>query len=469
MINRTNVSFINLGLSNKILSALNDLGYKKPSLIQKKCIPYLLNGHDVLGIAQTGSGKTAAFSLPLINNINHSLNKIQILILVPTRELAIQVTESIKNFSKNINYIRVISIYGGQSYQKQIKYLKQNPKILVGTPGRLLDHIKRKTINLSYLTSLVLDEADKMLKMGFIEDVQNIMSKIPNKYQIALFSATMPKKIKNITRRFMKSPKEINIQFNKIESPKIEQNYCIIHGIKKNEALIRFLEIENFKSVIVFVRTKNKTLEISKELEKNGYNSSPLNGDMNQSLREKTLNYFKNGNFNILIATDIAARGLDVKRINLVINYDIPIDIESYIHRIGRTGRAGGNGKAILFVNYYEKKLLNNIKKNTKNKITKIELPDLKILQEKRKEKIFNNIKKQIQYGNLEKYKQTLNELIYKENLNIEKIALALFKINSEKKLFFFENKKKKKEYQSKFKIKKNKIKFYKIKKKYTI
>lgn len=433
MENDAKISFIDLGLSPIIISALNNLGYKRPSLIQEKCIPYLLKGYDLLGIAQTGSGKTAAFGLPLLNNININLKKIQTLILVPTRELAIQVSKSINSYSKYMNSVKILAIYGGQSYSIQIKLLKKNPQIIIGTPGRLIDLLKRKTLNLININSLVLDEADKMLKMGFIEDVKKIMYQIPKKYQIALFSATMPIEIRHIIKRFMKSPKEINIQLNKNLNPDIKQTYWIVSKVNKKEALERFLEIEKFEAAIIFVRTKSATIDVSDSLKKRGFNCLALNGDMNQNLREKTLDLFRNGKSNILIATDVAARGLDIKRISLVINYDIPIDLESYIHRIGRTGRAGNTGKAILFVNRYEYKLLNNIKKNNINKIKEIQLPSIKILNEKRQKKFIEKVQKEIKESNLEKNRFLLNKLISEKN-NIEIVALALLKIAQKNK-----------------------------------
>lgn len=476
MENNTKISFIDLGLSKPIIFALKKLGYKNPSLIQEKCIPPLINGLDVLGIAQTGSGKTAAFSLPLLNNINKKIKKTQILILVPTRELAIQVTQSINDFSQYMKFVKIIAIYGGQKYSIQIKTLKKNPHIIISTPGRLIDLLKKKIINLFNITSLVLDEADKMLKMGFIEDVKKIMYQIPKKYQIALFSATMPNEIRNIINNFMNSPKEINLQSNSNNIPDIKQSYCIVSKIKKKEALERFLEIENFSAVIIFVRTKNSTLDISEYLQKRGYNTSALNGDMNQNLREKTLKKFRDGKLNILIATDIASRGLDINRISLVINYDVPIDVESYIHRIGRTGRAGNTGKAILFMNKFEYHLLNKIKKSIRNKIKKIELPNMKVVNEKKQEKLFKKIIQEIKFGKLEKNKNLLNKLISETNSNLEIIALVLLKIIQNKNILkcpknknIFSNKTKNYNFKKKFLIKKinvttNKKKFQKHK-----
>ena len=329
-------TFADLGLKAPILEALNDLGYEKPSPIQAECIPHLLNGRDVLGMAQTGSGKTAAFSLPLLQNLDPELKAPQILVLAPTRELAVQVAEAMTDFSKHMRGVNVVALYGGQRYDVQLRALRQGPQIVVGTPGRLLDHLKRGTLDLSKLSGLVL------------------------------FSATMPEAIRRITRRFMKEPQEVRIQSSVTTRPDISQSYWTVWGMRKNEALVRFLEAEDFDAAIIFVRTKNATLEVAEALERNGYNSAALNGDMNQALREQTLERLKDGRLDILIATDVAARGLDVERISLVVNYDIPMDSESYVHRIGRTGRAGRAGRALLFVENRERRLLRNIERTMK-------------------------------------------------------------------------------------------------------
>ncbi|MGP1933554.1 MAG: DEAD/DEAH family ATP-dependent RNA helicase [Arsenophonus sp. NC-XBC3-MAG3] len=429
MTNETKISFVDLGLSIPILSALNDLGYENPSPIQQQCIPYLLDGYDVLGMAQTGSGKTAAFSLPLLHNIDITLKAPQILMLVPTRELAIQVAEAIAEFSKHMRSVNVIALYGGQRYDSQLHALKQGPQIVVGTPGRLLDHLKRGKLNLSHLRGLVLDEADEMLRMGFIEDVENIISQIPTEHQTALFSATMPEAIRHITRRFMKSPKEINIQSNLTTRPDITQSYWSVYGMRKNEALVRFLEAEDFDAAIIFVRTKNATLEVAEALERSGYNSSALNGDMNQALREQTLERLKDGRLDILIATDVAARGLDVERVSLVVNYDIPMDAESYVHRIGRTGRAGRAGRALLFVDNNERRLLRNIERTMKQLIIEVELPSSALLSKRRQAIFFENIQKQLESGDLEKYRTLLTKLVSDDDLDMETLASALLKM----------------------------------------
>ncbi|QJC36594.1 DEAD/DEAH box helicase [Enterobacteriaceae endosymbiont of Donacia simplex] len=431
-----NITFTKFGLNKLLLKALNDIGYINPSPIQKKCIPYLLSGKDVLGIAQTGSGKTAAFMLPLLNNLNLSIKKTQILVLTPTRELAIQVTKATSIFAKYIKEISILALYGGQSYNIQFKRLHLGVQIIIATPGRLLDHIQRKTVNLSKLASLVIDEADEMLRMGFIEDVEKILSTIPKKYQTLLFSATMPKRIKNITRKFMVNPYEVFIKTDVKTIPDINQNYWLIHS-KKINALMRFLETENFDAVLIFVKTKTSTIEISDILKKYNYNSAALNGDMNQNNREKTLEKFRNGKLDILIATDIAARGLDVNRINLVINYDLPMDIESYIHRIGRTGRAGRQGKSLTFIEYREKRLLKNIERRLKCNIQEISLPNYKILCEKRLENLIKKIQKElslIKDTDLIKYKNIISTIIIKNNINKEKLIIILLKLSQNKR-----------------------------------
>lgn len=425
-------TFADLGLKAPILEALNDLGYEKPSPIQAECIPHLLSGRDVLGMAQTGSGKTAAFSLPLLNNIDPDLRAPQILVLAPTRELAVQVAEAMTEFSKHMRGVNVVALYGGQRYDVQLRALRQGPQIVVGTPGRLLDHLKRGTLDLSKLSGLVLDEADEMLRMGFIEDVETIMAQIPEGHQTALFSATMPEAIRRITRRFMKEPQEVRIQSSVTTRPDISQSYWSVYGMRKNEALVRFLEAEDFDAAIIFVRTKNATLEVAEALERNGYNSAALNGDMNQALREQTLERLKDGRLDILIATDVAARGLDVERISLVINYDIPMDSESYVHRIGRTGRAGRAGRALLFVENRERRLLRNIERTMKLTIPEAELPNAELLGKRRLEKFAAKVQQQLESSDLDQYRALLAQIqptAEGEELDIETLAAALLKM----------------------------------------
>ncbi|UOH50906.1 DEAD/DEAH family ATP-dependent RNA helicase [Enterobacter ludwigii] len=425
-------TFADLGLKAPILEALTDLGYEKPSPIQAECIPHLLSGRDVLGMAQTGSGKTAAFSLPLLHNIDPELRAPQILVLAPTRELAVQVAEAMTDFSKHMRGVNVVALYGGQRYDVQLRALRQGPQIVVGTPGRLLDHLKRGTLDLSKLSGLVLDEADEMLRMGFIEDVETIMAQIPEGHQTALFSATMPEAIRRITRRFMKEPQEVRIQSSVTTRPDISQSYWSVYGMRKNEALVRFLEAEDFDAAIIFVRTKNATLEVAEALERSGYNSAALNGDMNQALREQTLERLKDGRLDILIATDVAARGLDVERISLVVNYDIPMDSESYVHRIGRTGRAGRAGRALLFVENRERRLLRNIERTMKLTIPEAELPNAELLGKRRLEKFAAKVQQQLESSDLDQYRALLAQIqptAEGEELDMETLAAALLKM----------------------------------------
>ncbi|PXZ05716.1 DEAD/DEAH family ATP-dependent RNA helicase [Gilliamella apicola] len=423
------ISFIDLGLSEEILNALNDLGFTKPSPIQAECIPLLLEGNDVLGMAQTGSGKTAAFSIPFLMNIDANLKAPQLLVLAPTRELAIQVADACAEYSKYVKGVKVLALYGGQRYDVQLRALKQGPQIVVGTPGRLLDHLNRKTLDLSNLKGLVLDEADEMLRMGFIDDVESIMATIPEEHQTALFSATMPAPIRRITKRFMHNPKEVQIKGTKQTAPDIDQSYWLVRGMRKNEAIVRFLEAEDFDAAIIFVRTKTATLEVAEVLEKHGYSCAALNGDMTQQLREQTLDRLRNGRLDILIATDVAARGLDVERISLVINYDITLDSESYVHRIGRTGRAGRAGRAILFVDSRERRLLKNIEQTIKKPIPEVALPSKELLEKRRLAKFTQQVQQQLESADLEQYQTLLEQIQAESGTDLETIATALLRL----------------------------------------
>lgn len=420
--------FNKFNLKKELIKIIKEIGYNKPTDIQISCIPLFLKGYDILAIAKTGSGKTASFVLPLLNNILLN-NILQVLVIVPTRELAIQIKNSFILFSKYILGIKIISLYGGQRYNIQYLNLKNKPNIVIATPGRLLDHLKRNTLNLYKLKYLILDEADEMFKMGFINDVKKIISFIKNKHQTALFSATMSNSIKNIIFKFMNSPKEINLSISHSKNliPKnIHQYYCIIYSYKfKLNILMKFLQIEKFRAVIIFVRTKIFTLKVSNFIKKYGYNCSPLNGDMNQNLREKVISDFRNGKISILIATDIASRGLDIENIDLVINYDLPIDFKLYIHRIGRTGRSGKFGKSISFIEKNQLKFLYILKDKIKSKIEKILIPNNKVLLE-------NNINKFIKFIN--KYsKNKINNIFYNKILNILNKEL---KINNKNLIF---------------------------------
>ena len=419
------ITFNDLGLPEFILKAVSDLGFETPSPIQQACIPALLEGRDVLGMAQTGSGKTAAFSLPILAKIDPAAKHPQLLVMAPTRELAIQVADSCEHFMKYAKGINIVTLYGGQRYDIQLRALKQGAQVVVGTPGRILDHIRRNTLNLSELKAIVLDEADEMLRMGFIDDVETVMAELPEEHQTALFSATMPEPIRRITRRFMNNPQEVKIKVNNDNAPDIEQNCWYVQGFRKNDALLRFLEVEEFDAAIIFTRTKTGTLDVTELLEKHGFRAAALNGDMTQQLREQTLDRLRNGSLDIVVATDVAARGIDIERISLVVNYDIPLDAESYVHRIGRTGRAGRSGRALLFVEPRERRLLRNIEHLMKKPINEVELPNHEVLQACRRKKFQDKITKQLEHHDLEMYRSLLEDL-FTADQDQEDIAAAM-------------------------------------------
>ena len=369
-------SFLALGLNDKLLEALAHLGFESPSPIQAQCIPALLKGADVLGIAQTGTGKTAAFALPILEKIDLSSNAPQALILTPTRELALQVSESFQSYAVYLKNFQVLPLYGGQSYAVQFKQLKRGAQVIVATPGRLIDHLERKTLDLSAIQSVVLDEADEMLRMGFIEEVQKILDLLPPNHQTALFSATMPQAIRRVAENYLKEPVEIRIKSKTATVEAIHQSFWQVSGLHKLDALTRILEVEeDLDAAIIFVRTKTQTVELADKLQARGFAAAALNGALNQMMRERTIEQLKNGALDIVIATDVAARGLDVARISHVINYDIPYDSESYVHRIGRTGRAGRAGHAILFVSPREMRMLKTIERTTKANLEPLALP----------------------------------------------------------------------------------------------
>ncbi|MDO4626108.1 MAG: DEAD/DEAH box helicase [Pasteurellaceae bacterium] len=421
----TNISFADLGLPEFILSAVSDLGFEAPSPIQQACIPHLLSGRDVLGMAQTGSGKTAAFSLPLLAKIDTAQRHPQLLVMAPTRELAIQVADACEQFTKYAKGVQVVTLYGGQRYDIQLRALRQGAQVVVGTPGRILDHIRRGTLDLSELKFIVLDEADEMLRMGFIDDVETVMAELPEHHQTALFSATMPEPIRRITKRFMNDPQEVKIQSTQRTNPDITQICWFVRGFRKNDALLRFLEVEDFDAAIIFTRTKTGTLDLTELLDKYGFRAAALNGDMTQQAREQTLDRLRNGSLDILVATDVAARGLDVERISLVVNYDIPLDAESYVHRIGRTGRAGRAGRAILFVEPRERRLLGNIERLMKKPIDEVDVPNHELLQQCRREKFKAKITKQLEHHDLEQYRSLLEDL-FTADQDQEDIAAAM-------------------------------------------
>ncbi|MBT4122477.1 MAG: DEAD/DEAH box helicase [Candidatus Ruthia sp.] len=416
--NKPQAKFSDFGLSDSILSVLDSIGYETPSPIQEQCITHLLNGEDIIGQAQTGTGKTAAFALPLLDNIDLSLNAPQILILAPTRELAIQVSEAVQVYARGLKGFHVLPIYGGQSYDVQLRPLKRGVHCVVGTPGRVMDHIKKGTLKLDKLKSFVLDEADEMLKMGFIDDIKWVMERIPEQRQIALFSATMPNIIKRVAEKFLNNPKIVKVKNKTETAPTIGQKYCLVGGLsQKLDALTRILEVTEFDAMIIFARTKTLTVELSEKLSARGFSAEAINGDIQQSQREKIINKFKKGGIDILVATDVAARGLDVPRISHVVNYDIPQDAETYVHRIGRTGRAGREGEAILFVSHRERRMLNNIERVTRQKIEPLELPTAKIINEKR----------------IDTFKKKITETLSNQDLTIfEKLVTEFQEANEE-------------------------------------
>ena len=368
-------AFAFLKLNEKLLKAVEETGYETPSPIQKAAIPPLLEGRDVIGQAQTGTGKTAAFALPAIQRLDLSLHHPQILVLTPTRELAIQVAEAMQTYARYFKGFHVLPVYGGQGMDSQLRQLRRGVHSVVGTPGRIQDHIRRGTLNLKSITTVVLDEADEMLRMGFVDDVDAILSTCPEKKQVALFSATMPSAIRKIAQRHLQYPVEIKIKSRSVTVSTVRQRYCQVTRRNKLDALTRILEVEDFEAMLIFVRTKTATVELAEKLEARGFSSAALNGDMAQALRERTIGRLKTGRLDILVATDVAARGLDVERISHVVNYDIPYDTEGYIHRIGRTARAGRSGEAILFVAPRERRMLRSIEKATGHNIETMLLP----------------------------------------------------------------------------------------------
>ena len=396
--NAPSVTFRDLNLSQELLQGLDEVGYETPSPIQAQAIPHLMQGLDILGHAPTGTGKTAAFALPLLSRLDLNDRSVQVMALAPTRELAVQVAEAFKRYAKHIPGFNVLAIYGGQDYSGQIRQLKRGVQVVVGTPGRVMDHMRKGTLKLDRLQALVLDEADEMLRMGFVDEVEWILEQTPPERQMALFSATMPKEIQRIARRHLSDPQEVSIKAKTATAETIRQRYWLVSGLRKIEALTRLLEVEDFDGILIFVRTKLATSELAEQLEARGHAAAAMNGDMAQKSREQMVARLKSGGLDILVATDVAARGLDVDRISHVINYDIPYDTEAYIHRIGRTGRAGRTGDAILFVAPRERRMLGAIERATRQKITELELPSTEIVNKKRiadfKQKITDTIAK---------------------------------------------------------------------------
>ncbi len=423
-------SFSDLALAEPILKAVKNLGYETPSPIQAQIIPFMLDGKDVLGQAQTGTGKTAAFALPLLSRIDLKQKQPQVLVLAPTRELAIQVAEAFQGYASKLNGFHVLPIYGGQDYSIQLRQLKRGVHVIVGTPGRVMDHMRKGTLKLDQLTTLVLDEADEMLRMGFIDDVEWVLERIPEKRQIALFSATMPTVIRKIAQKYLHNPEQVTIKVKTTTAENIRQRYWLVSGTHKLDALTRILEAEDFEGMIIFVRTKTATIELAEKLEARGHSAAAINGDMSQQLRERAINNLKQGKLDILVATDIAARGLDVDRITHVVNYDIPYDTESYIHRIGRTGRAGRTGDAILFVSPRERRLLSNIERATKKKVEEMQLPSTEVINNTRISRFKQRITDTLVTEELSFFTQLIEQYQTEHDIPALEIAAALAKIS---------------------------------------
>ena len=418
--------FNDLGLAETVQQGLRDVGYEVPTPIQAATIPVLLAGTDVLGQAQTGTGKTGAFALPILSKIDLGKAATQALILVPTRELAIQVAEAFQRYATHMPGFHVLPIYGGQSYTPQLKGLQRGAQVVVGTPGRLMDHLKRGTLSLSELACLVLDEADEMLQMGFIDAIEWILEQSPPTRQIALFSATIPPAIRRIAERHQRSPEQITIRSPTSTAPNIRQRYWVVSGVHKLDALTRILEVENFEAMLVFVRTKLETVELAERLEARGFEAAALNGDIPQQQRERTIAALKSGKVDIVVATDVAARGLDVERISHVVNYDVPYDSESYIHRIGRTGRAGRSGEAILFIAPRERNMLRIIERATRQQIAQMTLPSVTAVNEQRIARFKQRIADTIAAGETGAFRSIIEEFQGEHDVAPLEIAAAL-------------------------------------------
>lgn len=423
----TITSFKQLALKDALLKSLDEIGYETPSPIQSQTIPLLLEGRDLIGQAQTGTGKTAAFALPVLSNLDIKQKDPQVLVLAPTRELAIQVAEAFKKYASHLKSFHVLPIYGGQDYRGQIRALERGVHVAVGTPGRVMDHMRRGTLRLDNLKTLVLDEADEMLRMGFIDDVEWVLEQTPPTRQIALFSATMPQQIRRIANKHLNNPEEITVKVKTTTADLIRQRFWPVSGMhNKLDVLTRILEAETFDAMLVFVRTKTATAELADKLAARGYSTAAINGDIAQNTRERTIHQLKNGKIDILVATDVAARGLDVERISHVINFDIPYDTEAYIHRIGRTGRAGREGDAILFVAPREKRLLSAIEKATKKKIEMMELPSTELINDKRIAKFKQRITDTLANEDLGLFTQLVEQYQAEHNTPANDVAAAL-------------------------------------------
>ncbi|KAA8967665.1 DEAD/DEAH box helicase [Mycobacterium sp.] len=419
-------TFADLQIHPAVLQAIADAGYESPSAIQAATIPALMAGSDVVGLAQTGTGKTAAFAIPILSKIDTGSNATQALVLAPTRELALQVAEAISRYGAHLPQLTVLPIYGGSSYSVQLAGLKRGAQVVVGTPGRVIDHLERRTLDLSRIDYLVLDEADEMLNMGFADDVERILSETPEYKQVALFSATMPPAIRKLTNKYLHDPLEITIDTKTATAENISQRYIQVSGSRKMDALTRILEVEPFEAMIVFVRTKQATEEVAEKLRARGFSAAAINGDIPQSQRERTIAALRDGGIDILVATDVAARGLDVDRISHVVNYDIPQDPESYVHRIGRTGRAGRSGTALLFVSPRERHLLTSIEKATRQKLTESQLPSVDDVNAQRVAKFADSITDALSAPGIELFRGLVEDYEREHDVPMADIAAAL-------------------------------------------
>ena len=434
-------AFDQLALDKNIFKVLDEVGYETPSPIQAQTIPLMLDGRDLVGQAQTGTGKTAAFALPILSNLDLSQKDPQVLVLAPTRELAIQVAEAFQKYAKHLKGFHVLPVYGGQDYRTQIRALERGVHVVVGTPGRVMDHMRKGNLKLGGLTTLVLDEADEMLRMGFIDDVEWVLEQLPEKRQIALFSATMPTQIRRIATTHLKNPEHVTIKLKTTTAETIRQRFWPVGGVHKLDALTRILEAEAFDAMIVFVRTKTATVELAEKLEARGFASAALNGDIQQNQRERTVNNLKNGKLDILVATDVAARGLDVERVSHVVNYDIPYDTEAYVHRIGRTGRAGRQGDAILFVAPRERRMLQAIERATNKKIEMMELPSTDLINNRRIEKFKQRITETLEAKDLGLFREMVEKYQQENELDLLDVAAALAKLVQGDAPFLLSNK----------------------------
>jgi ATP-dependent RNA helicase DeaD len=424
--NSADLTFADLQIHPSVLQAVADVGYESPSAIQAATIPAMMAGSDVVGLAQTGTGKTAAFAIPILSRIDTASKTTQALVLAPTRELALQVAEAFSRYGAHLPQVNVLPIYGGSSYGVQLAGLRRGAHVVVGTPGRVIDHLERGTLDVSRLDYLVLDEADEMLQMGFAEDVERILADTPEYKQVALFSATMPPAIRKITTKYLHNPVEVTVKAKTATAENISQHYIQMAGPRKMDALTRVLEVEPFEAMIVFVRTKQATEEVAERLRARGFAAQAINGDIPQAQRERTIAALKDGSLDILIATDVAARGLDVERISHVLNYDIPQDTESYVHRIGRTGRAGRSGAALLFVTPRERHLLKAIEKATRSKLNEAELPTVEDVNAQRVAKFRDSISDALNAPGIELFRRLIEDYERENDVPMADIAAAL-------------------------------------------